>query len=183
MFIQGHGCKYTMMTFIYACTTVNMDERTQHEMTMKWHKMNTEQPTWCDTRFELYLMTITCNLIYWITWCKIWMLWCWIRIILLCRWPRPQESYGPFKRFNGNMIYTSKCFEHTRVQLMNKRILQLMDPYIWQALLGITLMHGDVIEFRHNGYHGHIYPLSRGDITRITRARLFEQDYSRLHGH
>ena len=45
MFIQGHGCKYTMMTFISAYTTIDMDERTQHEMIMKWHKMNTEQPT------------------------------------------------------------------------------------------------------------------------------------------
>ena len=45
------------------------------------------------------------------------------------------------------MIYAWKCFEHTGVQLTNKRILQLMDTYIWQALLEIILMHGDVIEF------------------------------------
>ena len=74
-----------------------MDERTQHKTTITWHKMNTEQLTWCDTRFEFYLITITCNLIYWITWCKIWMIWCQIWIVLLCRWPRPQELYGLFQ--------------------------------------------------------------------------------------
>ena len=58
-----------------------------------------------------------------------------------------------------------------------------IDGYLYLAslltLLEITLMHGDMIEFRHNGYHGHMYPLSHGDIT---SARLSEQDYSRLMG-
>jgi uncharacterized membrane protein len=34
MVIQGHGCKYTMMTFIYVYTTAALDKRTQHENDM-----------------------------------------------------------------------------------------------------------------------------------------------------
>ena len=47
MVIQGHDSKYAMMTFIYVCTTANMDKGTQ---------VNTERPTQCDTTFEHYLM-------------------------------------------------------------------------------------------------------------------------------
>ena len=49
MVIQGHDSKYAMMTFIYVCTTADMDKGTLHEA-------NTERPTQCDTRFEHYLM-------------------------------------------------------------------------------------------------------------------------------
>ena len=49
MVIQGHDSKYAMMTFIFVCTTTNMDKGTLHEANM-------ERPTQHDTAFEHYLM-------------------------------------------------------------------------------------------------------------------------------
>ena len=129
-------------------------------------------------------MTITCDLIYWITWCKIWMLWCWIQIVLLCRWPRSQESYGIFQEIQWQYDLHLEMF-WTHQSTIDEQENFTIDGYLYLAslltLLEITLIHGDVIEFRHNGYHGHIYPLSRRDITRvfhykckIIRARLFK---------
>ena len=58
MVIQGHDSKYDMMTLFYVCTTADMDERTLH-------KANMDRPTWCDTTFEDYLMTVGHNLTHW----------------------------------------------------------------------------------------------------------------------
>ena len=146
MFIWGHGCKYTMMTFIYACTTADMDERIHHEMTKKWHKMNMEQPTWRDTRFEIYLMTITCHLIYWITWCKIWMLWFWIQIVLLCRWPRPQESYGILQEIQWQQDLRLEMFWPPQNTIGEQENFTFDGYWYWASLLTlleITLIHGD----------------------------------------
>ena len=146
MFIWGHGCKYTVMTFIYACSAADMDERIHHEMTMKWHKMNTEQPTWRDTRFELYLMTITCDLIYWITWCKIWMLWSWIRIVLLCRWPRPQELYGILQEIRWQQDLRLEMFWLHQNTIYVQENFTFDGYWYWTSLLTlleITLIHGD----------------------------------------
>ena len=136
-----HDSKYAMMTLIYVCTTANMDKR--------------------DTAWGEHGQAHT-------TWHNLWGLLddYWLQLDMLEDGDTGFGSYLFYKwPATPSLIFLSDEIYAWMFWLF---MLWLMETYIWKAcLLGwwsLWWMNRLREDFRHNGYHGHQYPSSRGDI-------------------
>ena len=119
-----------------------MDKRTLHEANM-------DRPTQRDTTFEDYLMTIGCNLT------------CWEMetLDLVCIY-----STNDLQHLYWYSTATISMLDNVLIiYVMTDGNLYLERLFLlgWWSLWWMNRLWED---FWHNGYHGHTYPLSCGDI-------------------